>query len=87
MTPKITEEMRRALEESPGQPVTVEDDRIQKVYVLIGQDSLPSLWEGYVRREVERGLAAVDHGDVVAWDAEKIKAEGRRAVSEHPPHE
>jgi hypothetical protein len=85
MTPKITEEMRLALDERPGEPVMVEDDRTQQVYVLIPQESLPLLWDSYVRREVEQGLAAVDRGDVIDWDPDRIKAEGRRSLAERSP--
>jgi len=38
MAPKLTNEIRKALEENPGRPVTVEDDETHQVYVIIGQD-------------------------------------------------
>jgi hypothetical protein len=38
MKAKLTHEIRLALREHPGEPVTVEDDQTQKVYVLVDQD-------------------------------------------------
>ena len=35
MTPKLTVEMREALLQQPGQPVTVEDDQTHLHYVLL----------------------------------------------------
>ncbi|MBI3862187.1 MAG: hypothetical protein HY290_09860 [Planctomycetia bacterium] len=35
MTPKLTSEMREALLQQPGQPVTVEDDQTHLHYVLL----------------------------------------------------
>ena len=35
MTPKLSDDQRKAIEQYPGQPVTVEDDRTQAVYVLL----------------------------------------------------
>lgn len=47
-------------------------------------ESFATLWEDYIRREVERGLAAIDRGEIEDWDIESIKAEGRR-IREHGP--
>jgi len=38
MAPKLTNEMRSALQEHPGQPVTVEDDQTHRQYVLLPLD-------------------------------------------------
>lgn len=37
MAPKITPEIRKALNAQPGEPVLVEDDETQNVYVLVDQ--------------------------------------------------
>ena len=70
MSPTITEEQRQALQENPGQPVRVRDEKTDRVYLLFGADSMSTLWEEYIRREVERGLAAIDRGEVEDWEDE-----------------
>ncbi len=50
MTPKITQEMREALQQRQGHPIEVEDDQTKKFYVLVAREEF--------RRE--GGNAAVD---------------------------
>jgi hypothetical protein len=80
MTPKLTDEQRAALAANPGQPLRVEDATTHKVYLVVSEDSLPTLWDDYIRREVARGLAAAERGDVEAWEVDSIKSEGRRIL-------
>jgi hypothetical protein len=80
MTPKITDEQRRALQENKGHPVHVQDDQTHEAYLLLGADAMPALWEEYVRREVAEGLAAIDRGEVEDWEVESVKAEGRNVL-------
>lgn len=39
----------------------------------------------YLKHEVDIGIAQADRGELVEFDAEKIKAEGRRRLSAHKP--
>jgi len=64
MTPKLTPDQRSALQANPGRPLRVEDDQTHKVYLVVSEEALPSLWEDYVRHEVQKGLNAIDRGDV-----------------------
>ena len=82
MIAKITDEIRHAVNEHPGQPIKLEDDQTHKVYLLIDEGAMPALWEEYIRREVEKGLAAIDRGEVEDWDVESIKAEGRETLKQ-----
>ena len=84
MTPKLTEEQRQALEANPEKPLRVEDEQTHKVYLVVGEEALPTLWQDYIRREVKKGLDAIDRGDVEDWDIESIKAEGRRILEQGP---
>jgi hypothetical protein len=79
---KLPDDMRQMLERNPGQPVTFEDEQTHKLYVLLAQDDVSSLWDNYLRREVARGLDAVDRGEVVEWDPERIKAAGREILAQ-----
>lgn len=82
MNPTITEEQRQALQQNPGQPARVRDEQTDRVYLLFGADSMSALWEEYIRREVERGLAAIDRGEVEDGEVESVKSStGRSAPS------
>ncbi len=82
MTPKLTDELRLALEANPGKPIRVEDEQTQKVYLVMSEEALPTLWEDYIRREVKRGLDAIERGEVEDWEIESIKAEGRQILEQ-----
>ena len=85
MIPKLTDEQRVALEANPGKPLRVEDGQTHKIYLVLSEESLPTLWEDYIRREVAKGLAAADRGDVEEWDIESIKSEGRQILEGRRP--
>lgn len=40
MIPKLTPEMRIALQEQAGHPVKIEDEQSQKVYLLVEEDDV-----------------------------------------------
>ena len=80
MTPKITAEMRAALEEHPGQPVQVEDDETHKTYLLVDATSGRALTEQWIRDQLQTGLDAAARGEVAAFDPEAITAAGRRRL-------
>ena len=82
MIPKLTDEQRLALEANPGRPLCVEDEQTQKVYLVMSEEALPTLWDDYIRREVKKGLDAIDRGEVEDWDIESIKAEGRQILNQ-----
>lgn len=78
MTPRITDEMRQALLEHPGEPVTVEDDETHARYVLIAWDQFAPfdsavdkdrLREAILaRRDESRRLNAEwEHADREVW--------------------
>lgn len=85
MIPKVSEEQRQALQANPDKPLRVEDDQTSRIYLLLSEESLPTFWADYVRREVAKGLDAIGRGEVEDWDAQSIKAEGRRALDRGPP--
>jgi len=84
MTPKLTEEQRQALQANPEKPLRVEDEQTHKVYLVVGEEALPTLWQDYIDREVKKGLDAVDRGEVEDWDIESIKSEGRQILEQGP---
>jgi len=82
MTPKLTQEQRDALEANPEKPLRVEDDQTRKVYLVVAEEALPTLWQDYIRRELTKGLEAADRGEVENWDVESIKAEAREILEQ-----
>jgi hypothetical protein len=79
---KLTPEMRIALQDHAGQPVKIEDEQSQKVYLLVEEGSAHQLMEQWLCRELQVGFDQAERGDVVEWNADRIKSEGRRRLQE-----
>ncbi|MFI4848848.1 hypothetical protein V6x_23350 [Gimesia chilikensis] len=77
MAPKLTDEMRQALLESPDRPLQIEDDQTQKVYLLVPQDDFQHWMDAELRRELQIGFDQADAGDVTDWDVEALLREAR----------
>ena len=81
MTLRLTDEQRLALStHPPGQPIRVEGAESDRTFWLVASDDLPSLWEEYLRVEVQRGLECIDRGDIVEWNPDAIKERVRLAA-------
>jgi hypothetical protein len=78
MAPKLTDEQRQALEARPGMPVEIEDDRTQRVYILVARDDVQSLFDEQLRRELQVGFEQADRGEVEDWDLDEMLGEARR---------
>jgi hypothetical protein len=93
MAPKLTDEQRLALESRPGQPVEIEDDHTQRVYILVARDDFQSLCDERLRRELEVGF---EQADRATWQTGistrcSVKRDGgatRKRLTDgaHPPH-
>ena len=59
MTPKLTDEMREALQQQPAGPVEIPDDETQRVYVLIDAELHQRAMRALQRQE---DLAAIQEG-------------------------
>lgn len=82
MIPKLTPEMRAALQERAGRPVKIEDEQSRKVYLLVEEDAAHELMEQWLCREIQIGVDQAERGEVVEWDPDRIKSEGRRRLRE-----
>jgi len=78
MTPKLNRELREALQRDPTKPLRVKDDESERVYVIFDEQSLPTLWDDYIRHEVQRGLDQLDRGESEEWDVEMFLTEAKR---------
>ena len=81
MNPKLTPEQRTALEQNAGQPIRMEDDVTHQIYLVIKEEDFGGFWEEYIRREVQRGLDAIDRGEIEEWEIDSVKAEGRHLLN------
>ncbi|WP_417385674.1 hypothetical protein [Gimesia sp.] len=77
MAPKITEEMRQALNQQPDRPLKIEDDQTQKTYLLIPQENFRQWVDAELRRELQIGFDQADAGEVAEWDLESILSTAR----------
>ena len=82
--PHLTPEQRQAIAASGGLPVQVEDPDTHKLYVIAEHQEDTPLDHQYIRDELEKGLAALEAGERVPWDPERIKREGRRLAAREP---
>jgi hypothetical protein len=84
---QLTPEQRQALAQSPASAFEFEDQETHRVYVVLEQGSLSTLDEAYFRQRLEEGFAAIDRGEEEEWDAESIKAEGRKILQQRQPQQ
>ena len=81
MTPKLSEEQRQAIQNRDGGPVEVEDDRTQRVYVLVARDEFHRLVEEQLRAELQVGFDQADAGDSGEWDVDEMLQEAHLRYS------
>ena len=82
MTPKLTDEQRKALQKQKGKPVRIEDEETQAVYFLIAQADVSTVWDDDVLEKVYVGCQQADRGECVPWDPDAIKASGRKKLED-----
>jgi hypothetical protein len=81
MTPKLSEEQRQAIQNRDGGPIEVEDDRTQRVYVLVSRDQFHHMVEEQLRVELQIGFDQADAGDVSDWDVDEMLREAHQRHS------
>jgi hypothetical protein len=81
MNPKISSEQRAALAtQSPGQPLRVVDDESRREFWLVASEDMPAIWAEHIRDEVQRGVDAIDRGEIVSWRPDAMKELARQAA-------
>src|SRR5437868_13677429 len=61
--PELTPEQRQAIAVSGGLPVHLQDPDTHKVYVLVEQPGSTPIDDEYIRRELAKGIAALEAGE------------------------
>ena len=77
METHITNEQKQALEQNDG---IVEADDVILMRVDLFRDMLGFTSDDELREQLEIGFDQADRGQLVAWNPDKIKAEGRRRL-------
>ena len=77
METHITNEQKQALEQNDG---IVEADDVILMRVDLFRDMLGFASDDELREQLKIGFDRAERGQVVAWDPDKIKAEGRRRL-------
>jgi len=82
ITAKIikTDELQQALEQEQGAPVYLVGLDGETTHVVLPIDDARHMFDDYLRRELQVGFDQADHGEVVEWDPERLKAEGRERL-------
>lgn len=86
MTPKITEDQRRALRDRPEGPVAVEDEQTHRVYVIVDkhvhQQAMEALREHEDVAAIHAGIDDMQSGRVVPL--EEVDARIRQRLGMTP---
>ena len=77
METHITNEQKQALEQNDG---IVEADDVILMRVDLFRDMLGFTSDDELREQLKIGFDQEERGQLVAWDPDKIKAEGRRRL-------
>jgi hypothetical protein len=75
-------EFSHALAENGGQPLFFEDPTTLRTYKLAEAPLKITLDEEYINKKLDEAIAAIEAGEVVPFDAERIKREGRRLLAQ-----
>lgn len=86
MTPKLTEDQRRALREHPEGPVPVEDEQSKRVYVIVDrqvhQQAMQALRDQENLAAIQAGIEDMEAGRVVPL--EEVDARIRQRLGMPP---
>jgi hypothetical protein len=79
--PQLTSEQREAIAASGGLPIHIQDPDTHKIYLLMEQPEARSLDDAYIQEALSNGIAALERGERVSWDPERVKQEGRKRLA------
>ncbi len=69
MTPKLTDEMRQAIEARKGEPVLVEDEQTHRIYVIVDSETHQRAMRALKRQEdhaaIQAGIDDMEAGRVI----------------------
>jgi hypothetical protein len=77
----ITDAMRDALVAGHGEPIEVFDPSTNRTYWLCDPAEASSVYDAWLRREIQVGRDAAARGEVVDWDLQRIIALGEQRLA------
>lgn len=77
----LTDEIRHALAQNPGEPVYIRDDESQKHYVLLEATPPPKVLPDWIRAAIDEGAQAIEEGRVSEWNPEEVIRRGRERLA------
>lgn len=77
-----TDEQRQVLDTEEATAVYVVNAQGETTHVALPIDRARHLFDDYLRRELQPGFDQADKGQVVDWDPDAIKAEGRHRLQQ-----
>jgi hypothetical protein len=80
--PQLTPEQLEVVAASGGLPVHLEDPETHKIYVLVERPEGRVLNDDYIRDQLSKGIAALEAGQRVSWDPERVKRDGRERLAQ-----
>ncbi|MEX2186217.1 MAG: hypothetical protein WD875_05470 [Pirellulales bacterium] len=78
----LTDELREALRQNPGQPLQIHDEQSQKDYLLIEAEAATHLMGDWLRQAIDEGVRAVEEGRVFDWNPEDTIRRGRERLAQ-----
>ena len=79
---KKSDELQQALDQEHGAPVYLVGLDGEATHVLLSIDDARRMFDDYLRRELQIGFDQADRGELVDWDPDRIKAEGREILKQ-----
>lgn len=82
MSLPLSNELRDALRQHPGEPLRLRDEESQRDYLLIDAATAPRVVCDWLRLAIDEGVRDLEEGRVSPWDTEEIKRLGRELLAE-----
>ena len=83
MTAKLSDDLRNALDQQQGQPLKIEDDKTNNVYVLLDANMYYSLVQQEDLASIQRGIDQMEAGQ--GRSLHEADADLRRKLGFSPP--
>jgi hypothetical protein len=75
---QLSPEQRQAILACPGEPIHIEDQQTQKVYLLLEEGAFPKLEQDYIRQGLELARQQILRGQTSTASVDEIISEGQR---------
>ena len=81
---QLTPEQRKALAQSHGEPIQIEDDETRRVYLVIEEGTLASLDEDYINNGLQIAREQIARGEVSVAAIDEVIAKAKKRQPSRP---